>query len=106
MSIKIDITELRRIVSRSETVNTEISSALTKINTELDSICKNVKSTELTQATTNLTNIIGSISTKVDASLPKINQFLSNQLSNYENVNTQTKQIINELINEINTQLS
>lgn len=101
--MKIDLAELKRIASRSKDIETELSEDLTRMNTTLDEICTNVQSSELTESNQNLTRAIADVSSKIQANLPTINEFLNSQIASYEATNISTKQQIDNLISSVNS---
>ena len=103
--MKIELTELQRILSRSETINETLNTELTNINDTLQDICTNVSSSELTAANQNLTNAINDISETVKANLPKVIEFLNAQINSYQTTNENIKQSLDSLISEVDSSL-
>lgn len=103
--MKIELTELQRILSRSETINETLNTELTNINDTLQDICANVSSSELTAANQNLTNAINDISETVKANLPKVIEFLNAQINSYQTTNENIKQSLDSLISEVDSSL-
>jgi division protein CdvB (Snf7/Vps24/ESCRT-III family) len=101
MAIKIELAELKRITTRSKDLYIDLNSTLSKVETELDAICTNVRSSELTSANENLVSSINTVSDKIKTNLPVINEFLSSQIDAYNQTNIDTKSEIDSLVSSI-----
>lgn len=102
MAIKLELSELQRISGRTSDINEELAHDLSEMVNELNNICSNVQSSELTSANENLTNAIESIAEAVKKNLPEIIAFLNKQIEAYGATNETTKAAIDNLISSIN----
>lgn len=101
MGLRIELSELKRISSRSHDVNEELNSDLNRMATLLEQICTNVNSSELTEKNKNLVDAINGIGEKVRTNFPTIISFLDTQVDNYEKTNINTKEKIESLVSSI-----
>lgn len=101
MGLKIELTELKRISSRSHDISEELNSDLDRMATLLEEICANVNSSELTGVNRNLVDAINGVGQKVRVNFPRIIEFLDTQVGNYERTNVDTKGKIDALVSSI-----
>ncbi len=99
--MKIELAEMKRILTRSQDINETLNSELTDMAKTLEEICANVNSSELTASNQRLTNSIVDISNTVKTNLPRIIEFLNTQISSYETTNANTKSQIDSLISAV-----
>lgn len=103
MGIKIELAEIQRISSRSQDIERELATDLSKMSTQLGDICENVQSSELTSANNNLVQSINDVASRVSTNLPKIIDFLNRQIGSYVQTNAETKSEIDSLISSVNS---
>lgn len=101
--MKIDLIEMKRILSRSQNINETLNTELSDMARILEEICANVNSSELTTSNQRLTNSIVEISNTVKNNLPQIIEFLSTQINSYEATNSSTKSQIDSLISAVDS---
>ncbi len=99
--MKIELTELKRITSRAQDINTDLDRDLTKMSTLLDSIVANVCSSELASVNKNLVDAVTGVADKVRTNLPKIIEFLNAQIGSYTETNESAKEQIDSLVSMI-----
>lgn len=103
--MKIQLAELQRIISRSQSINDTLSTELNNMKSKLEEICNNVQSSELTASNQNLTNAIVDISARVQNNLPRVIDFLNSQVQSYQATNESTKEQIDSLISAVDSTL-
>lgn len=90
--MKIEIGELRRILTRSADINEELKTIFNNINTTLNEICANVKSDGLNEVNVEFTNYVAEVASELTTNLEVITTFLNTQVEAYstQNVSTET----------------
>lgn len=99
--MKIELSELRRIIARAKDINITLNQELGNMSTTLEDICSNVNSSELTASNQKITTAIIDVSEKVKTSLPEIISFLENQINSYDRANQGALQEIDSLISTV-----
>ena len=102
MGISIEnISLVRDILKKSETLNTELKTNFNNIIDELNKICENVKSGDLSQVNNEFTEYVSNIATDLNTNLDGVISFLSTQITEYDEINANTSEAINQTYNEI-----
>lgn len=99
--MKIELAEMKKILSTSQEINSELTKQLNDMSKTLEEICTNVNSSELTASNQKLTSSIVEISNSIKTNLPQIINFLRTQISSYEATNDETKAQIDSLVSAI-----
>ncbi len=101
MAIRIELSELKRISGRTTDINSELARDLSEMVNELNNVCNNVRSSELTAANADLTSVINTISNRIKTNLPQIIAFLNKQVDAYGATNETTRAAIDNLVSSI-----
>ena len=96
-----NISLVRDTLKKSETLNTELKTNFNNIINELNKICENVKSGDLSQANNEFTEYVSNIATDLNTNLDGVISFLSTQITEYDEINASTSEAINQTYNEI-----
>lgn len=99
----IELAELQKILVRSEGIKDSLNTEFSNMSTELNEICTNVRSSELTAANEGLSKAITDLADKVNTNLPIIIEFLESQVRSYGNTNTSIQEQINSLIEAVDS---
>lgn len=103
MAMRIELSELQRLTSRSREIEGTLNTELNKISSILEDICNNVQSSELTNANQNLKQAITNAINTINKYLPNINRFMEDQVNQYIKANESAKSEIDSLISSINS---
>lgn len=103
--MKIELSELQRIIGRATEIDTTLSQELGNMSTTLNDICQNVNSSELTASNQKITTAIVDLNEKVKANLPKVISFLNEQIKSYSTTNETTKSQIDSLVSAVDQSL-
>lgn len=101
-NINVEVGELMRLSSRSEELNSDISSTFNGINNVLDNISGIVRSDTLTGANDIQKDGVNSLMVRIDENLRNIKIFLDNQIKNYTVSVEDALNSLNTLIAAIN----
>ena len=101
-NINVEVGELMRLSSRSEELNSDISSTFNGINNVLDNISSIVRSDTLTGANDIQKDGVNSLMVRIDENLRNIKIFLDNQIKNYTVSVEDALNSLNTLIAAIN----
>lgn len=102
MGISIEnISLVRDILKKSETLNTELKTNFNNIINELNKICENVKSGDLSQANNEFTEYVSNVATDLNTNLDEVISFLSTQITEYDEINASTSEAINQTHTEL-----
>lgn len=99
--MKIDLSELTRLKTRLNDVSSSLNSTLYKANRELDSISNLVNSRSLGSAINSVRNKIFELTNVLNTNLPKIEEFMGEQISSYTTSNEEAKGSLNNLVSLI-----
>lgn len=102
-NINVEVGELMRLSSRSEELNSDISSTFNGINNVLDNISGIVRSDTLTGANNLQKDGVSTLMTNIDNNLNNIKMFLDNQIKNYTVSVDDALDSLNRLIMSINS---
>lgn len=103
--MKIELSELKKILTRANDINGSLNQELGKMTSALNDITLNVASTELAASNQKIATAVEEISEKVNNNLPKIIDFLSEQISRYETTNESAKTQIDSLVTSVDDTL-
>lgn len=101
-NINVEVGELMRLSSRSEELNSDISSTFNGINNVLDNISGIVRSDTLTGANDIQKDGVNTLMVRIDENLRNIKIFLDNQIKNYTVSVEDALNSLNTLIAAIN----
>lgn len=101
MSITLNIPELKKVSSECIELSGTLDTSFQNIIKDLQDICANVQSTELTESNNNLLDSINNISSGITNNLPKVAEFLNTQIATYEKTNEIAEADLNSLISSI-----
>lgn len=101
-NINVEVGELMRLSSRSEELNSDISSTFNGINNVLDNISGIVRSDTLTGANDIQKDGVNTLMVRIDENLRNIKMFLDNQIKNYTVSVEDALNSLNTLIAAIN----
>lgn len=101
-NINVEVGELMRLSSRSEELNSDISSTFNGINNVLDNISGIVRSDTLTGANDIQKDGVNTLMVRIDENLRSIKIFLDNQIKNYTVSVEDALNSLNTLIAAIN----
>lgn len=101
-NINVEVGELMRLSSRSEELNSDISSTFNGINNVLDNISGIVRSDTLTGANDIQKDGVNTLMVRIDENLRNIKIFLDNQIKNYTVSVDDALNSLNTLIAAIN----
>ena len=99
--MNIDLGQLQVLKTRSADINQNIASEFDTMKKTLNEICDNVKSSNLTAGTKNLTDAITEIADSLNTIMPNVIAFLDTQIKSYSDTNTQIKSELDSLISTI-----
>lgn len=103
--MKIELSELQRIIGRANEINVTLSQELGNMSATLNDICQNVNSSELTASNQKITTAIVDLNEKVKTNIPKVINFLNEQIKSYSTTNETTKSQIDSLVTAVDQSL-
>lgn len=100
--ISVDINELINVNNKSKELKEEIKTTFNHINSKLSYMESVIKSNSLTKSNEMFASNLDDLMASIDRNLDGINEFLSEQIGNYNNVVEETLASIRTLIEKLN----